>query len=199
MAKTRISKNPEERRAELITAARYLFDKNGIEKTRVSDIVKHIGVAQGVFYYYFRSKDEIVEVVTEEVIKELKSDIRAVTERTEVDFFQKLAALIELYFSLIDQFTGDREVVLPDFDRTDVESATPMMKTREVLMEHLLKLVEEGAAQGIVGARYCDWAVWTLEAGLRKVAVYKLPSRKIVYTLVEQMLCLPQGELLKQI
>ncbi|MGL5437668.1 MAG: TetR/AcrR family transcriptional regulator [Lachnospiraceae bacterium] len=197
MAKTRVSKDPEERRAEIITAARYLFDKNGIEKTRVSDIVKHIGVAQGVFYYYFRSKDEIVEVVTEEVIKELKTEIHAVTERKEADFFRKLSDMIELYFSLIDQFTGDGEMVLPDFDRTDIESAAPLQKTRDILMEQMIRLVEEGTAQGVVEARYCDYAVWTLEAGLRRIAQHKLPTREIVYVLTEQILCLPQGELLK--
>ena len=45
----RISKTPQERKIELIAAARRLFDERGIHKTRVSDIVQYVGVAQGVF------------------------------------------------------------------------------------------------------------------------------------------------------
>lgn len=196
MAKTRVSKAPEERRAELIAAARYLFDKDGVDATRVSDIVHRVGVAQGVFYYYFRSKDQIVEVVAEEVIAELKTDIQQVMGNSEWDFYKKLAALIELYLNLIDQFTGDNELVLPDFDSGSTVSSTPLQKARNVLMEQLVKLVAEGASQGTVKARYADWAVYTLETGLRRVAQYKLPTREIIYTLVEQSLCLAQGELL---
>lgn len=197
MAKTRISKAPGERRAELIAAARYLFDKDGVETTRISDIVGRVGVAQGVFYYYFRSKDEIVAVVAEEVIAELETAIQEVMENQEWDFFKKLAMMIELYFDLIDQFTGDNEQVLSEFDSSGSGSETPLKKARDVLMEQLLKLVLEGISQGLAGARYAEWTVSILEAGLLKMAMQKLPTREIVYTLVEQSLCLPQGELVQ--
>ena len=197
MTKTRISKAPEERRAELIAAARYLFDKNGVEKTRVSDIVSRVGVAQGVFYYYFRSKDEIVEVAAEEVIAELKTDIQTVMENQATDFYKKLAELIELYFDLIDQFTGDDEMVLPDFSNSNNKSIIPVQKAREILIEQIIKLVMDGAAKGYVKARYPEWSVWTLESGLCRVALQRLPTREIVYTLVEDALCLPTGKVVQ--
>jgi len=197
MTKTRISKAPEERRAELIAAARYLFDKNGVEKTRVSDIVSRVGVAQGVFYYYFRSKDEIVEVAAEEVIAELKTDIQTVMENQETDFYKKLVELIELYFDLIDQFTGDDELVLPDFSNGSNEGIMPVQKAREILIDQIIKLVMDGVAEGYVKARYPKWSVWTLESGLCRVALRKLPTREIVYTLVEDALCLPAGKVVQ--
>lgn len=55
----RILKNPEERRNELLDAAEELFINKGYNETAVSDIVKKISVAQGTFYYYFKSKEEI--------------------------------------------------------------------------------------------------------------------------------------------
>ena len=197
MAKTRISKAPEERRAELIAAARFLFDKDGVDKTRISDIVGRVGVAQGVFYYYFRSKDEIVEVVAEEIVAELKIDIHEVIHDRKADFFKKLAELIALYFRLIDQFTGDDELVLPDFDGVKSQSNTPIQKARETLMEHILSLILEGAGEGYVKARFPEWGVWTLEAGICRVALQRLPTREIVYTLVEDALCLPKGKLVQ--
>lgn len=55
----RISKNPEERRNELLDTAEELFINVGYNKTSINDIVKKISVAQGTFYYYFKSKEEI--------------------------------------------------------------------------------------------------------------------------------------------
>lgn len=196
MAKTRISKTPKERRAELIAAARYLFDKDGVEATRVSDIVRHVGVAQGVFYYYFRSKDEIVEVVVEEVVAELKINVLAVVENKEWDFFKRLSALIELYIDVIDQFVGDNELALPDFD-SRTNRSTPVQKARAILLKEMLKLVREGARQGLVQSRYLEWTLYVLEAGICRVALEKLPTRKVIYTLVEQSLRLPEGRLVQ--
>ena len=55
----------EARRAELVSAAASLFSERGVAKTTVSDIVKVAGVAQGTFYLYFDSKDEVVLAVVE--------------------------------------------------------------------------------------------------------------------------------------
>ena len=59
----RVTKEPEERRAELVAAAQELFDRNGIRNTQVSQIAEKVGVAKGLFYYYFSSKDEVVDEV----------------------------------------------------------------------------------------------------------------------------------------
>lgn len=197
MAKTRISKNPKERRAELIAAARFLFDKNGVDKTRISDIVQSIGVAQGVFYYYFRSKDEIVEVVADEIMAELLGDIEDILENDEADFSKKLAGLIELYIGIIDQFMGDEELALPDFDAEEVIRNAPVQKARDILVDHLLNLVLSGVETGQVKARFPDWTVRVLEAGLYQIARKRLPTREVVYILAEQALCMPQGTLVQ--
>ncbi len=65
-AMVRISKPPQERRREILSTALELFLKNGYEKTSVGDIVEKIGVAQGLFYYYFRSKEEVYRAAMEQ-------------------------------------------------------------------------------------------------------------------------------------
>jgi AcrR family transcriptional regulator len=65
MPRTRL--DPEIRRAELISVARRLFTARGVEATAVSDIVREAGVAQGTFYWYFRSKDDVVAAVVEQM------------------------------------------------------------------------------------------------------------------------------------
>ena len=53
----RISKEPEARKQEILETAMKLFAEKGYEKTSISDIAKEIGVAQGLCYRYFPSKD----------------------------------------------------------------------------------------------------------------------------------------------
>ena len=55
----------EERRNQLIDVALELFGQNGIEATRVSDIARADGVAQGLLYHYFPSKDALLAAIVE--------------------------------------------------------------------------------------------------------------------------------------
>lgn len=59
----RISKLPEERREEIIAASQKCFLEKGYQKTKISDIVRSIGVSQGIFYYYFPSKDTVIDAI----------------------------------------------------------------------------------------------------------------------------------------
>mgnify|MGYP001247193490 CR=1 FL=1 len=68
----RISKKPEERRAELVDAARRLFSAEGYGTVSVSRIVGELALAQGTFYYYFSSKEEILDAVVDDYVGALE-------------------------------------------------------------------------------------------------------------------------------
>jgi AcrR family transcriptional regulator len=59
----RIRKDPEIRKKELLDAAVELFSSVGYEKTMVADIVKRAGVAKGTFFYYFPTKEAVLEAI----------------------------------------------------------------------------------------------------------------------------------------
>ncbi len=66
----RITKDRETRRAELISTAIALFLEKGYEAAMVSDIVKRVGVAQGTFYYYFKTKEDVLDAALERLLQE---------------------------------------------------------------------------------------------------------------------------------
>lgn len=72
---TRIS--PDERTAEIITAAKLLFTTRGILKTTFTDIAKEVGVARGLVYHYFPDKDALINAVLNEHITQF---VAAITE-----------------------------------------------------------------------------------------------------------------------
>lgn len=51
----------EKRRGQIIEAAMKVFSEKGLEKARVDDIVDESGLSKGAVYWYFKSKDEIIQ------------------------------------------------------------------------------------------------------------------------------------------
>lgn len=48
-----------DRREQILEISLQLFAENGYHKTKISDIVREAGVAQGTFYWHFKSKEAI--------------------------------------------------------------------------------------------------------------------------------------------
>jgi TetR/AcrR family fatty acid metabolism transcriptional regulator len=63
----------------LLDAAVRVFARNGFHGSRVGDITEEAGVAHGLLYHYFRSKDEVLETIFRETWAGLVSE----TERIE--------------------------------------------------------------------------------------------------------------------
>jgi len=73
---------------KLINSAIKIFAEKGFWKTKISDIVKEAGVAQGTFYLYFKSKDhclkEILLLLHYETLDEIKKLIESNSKFSEV-------------------------------------------------------------------------------------------------------------------
>ena len=50
---------PIDRRRQILDAAVQVFAQQGFHACRVSDIAREAGVAHGLIYHYFDSKDEV--------------------------------------------------------------------------------------------------------------------------------------------
>ena len=59
------SRQKTERQADILNAAIYVMAEKGYHKTRISDIAEHAGVAYGLVYHYFGSKEKILAYILE--------------------------------------------------------------------------------------------------------------------------------------
>ena len=91
----RITKPVEVRRQEIIEAAKTLFTKEGFDNTGVSDIAKHVNIASGLVYHYFKSKKELLYAVIDELVKE-EADIK---EKIVAEHKGKVIECLALLFS----------------------------------------------------------------------------------------------------
>lgn len=90
----RIAKDPQERRNEILDAAMELFHTKGYANTAVSDIVKKVGVAQGTFYYYFKSKEEIAAAAHDRSLASRLAFVQAVCEDQTLNAVDKLRKVL---------------------------------------------------------------------------------------------------------
>jgi len=58
-------------RAALVAAARTIFERDGFQNARITDISKLAGMAHGSFYTYFSSKEQVFEEVVKGLLVEL--------------------------------------------------------------------------------------------------------------------------------
>ncbi len=90
----RITKAPEERRQEIVQSAERLFRKVGFAKCSVDMIIRDVGVAKGTFYYYFKSKEEILEAVADRALDQIVDMAEQVASETSLSALAKMELLL---------------------------------------------------------------------------------------------------------
>ena len=73
----------EEKRRQILNAAVRAFAKKGYHASRVSDIAEEAGVAYGLVYHYFESKDAVLEAIFRDMWGMMVAAINAVEEIEE--------------------------------------------------------------------------------------------------------------------
>src|ERR1700759_213097 len=86
-----------DKRRQIVAAAVPVFPRQGFHATRVSDIADEAGVAYGLVYHYFNSKDQVLNELFLERWSLLLAAIEE-AERTEAAPPEKLAAVAGFIF-----------------------------------------------------------------------------------------------------
>jgi TetR/AcrR family transcriptional regulator, fatty acid metabolism regulator protein len=86
----------EDKRQQLLGAAVRVFARKGFHASRVGDIAEEAGVAHGLLYHYFKSKDQVLEAVFHENWSILIARIESVEETDEpaADQIRHIAAIV---------------------------------------------------------------------------------------------------------
>ncbi len=86
----------EEKRRLILDAAVRVFARRGFHTCRVGDIAEEAGVAHGLLYHYFSSKDELLETVFRDAWSELLAAMHAVEDSDEAapEQLRKVCAIL---------------------------------------------------------------------------------------------------------
>jgi TetR/AcrR family transcriptional regulator, fatty acid metabolism regulator protein len=102
------AKNGPDKRRMILDAAVRVFARQGFHACRVSDIADEAGVAYGLVYHYFASKDEILDTLFLERWAVMLETIRAVDAQEEVGAREKLH---EIASFIVDSYRHDPDLM----------------------------------------------------------------------------------------
>ena len=98
---------PVDKRRQILDAAIRVFARQGFHATRVSDIADEAGVAYGLVYHYFKSKDQVLNELFVERWSLLLAAIEE-TDRGDGPPREKLAAVASF---IVDSYVHDPELM----------------------------------------------------------------------------------------
>jgi AcrR family transcriptional regulator len=90
----RIVKKAEERRLEIVKYARRQFQTEGYDKTTMQEVMDHLKIAKGTIYHYFKSKEELIEAVIENIVDENNDRMQILMKETKGNALEKTRLLI---------------------------------------------------------------------------------------------------------
>ena len=99
-----------DKRERILAAAERVFARRGFFASRVSEIAKDAGVADGTIYLYFKSKDDLLISLFENRMKQVNEALRAAIA-SEKSTLGRLRAFITTYLQLIHDEPAATEVL----------------------------------------------------------------------------------------
>ncbi len=90
----RIVKDPKIRRSEILAAAGELFRHQGYVQTTVDAIIQKAGVAKGTFYYYFKSKEDILDALVHDMVDQLCGEYQKIADNPTYSVMDKVRQML---------------------------------------------------------------------------------------------------------
>lgn len=133
-------------------AACDLFKEKGFEQVSVSDIVRKVGVAQGTFYYYFNTKYDMLDAVIDHYIRENMFIFNDIADDPKLNALEKLQAIIN-HATKVD-ITEENFIRFLHSDENLITHQKYVMKSFEMAIPPITRIVEEGIKAGLFKVRY---------------------------------------------
>jgi TetR/AcrR family transcriptional regulator, fatty acid metabolism regulator protein len=181
----------EDKRRQLLDAAVRVFARKGFHASRVGDIAEEAGVAHGLLYHYFTSKDQVLEAVFHENWSVLLARIESVEESDEpaADQIRHIAAIVlRTWLHLPDVV----RVVIQEFGRSPelAERIAELTRPIDVLQRVIARGIERGEFRKEVHPGFAATVVYgSIDELLTAWVLGRLPSGEEDVAAAEQTLC----------
>jgi TetR/AcrR family transcriptional regulator, fatty acid metabolism regulator protein len=180
----------EDKRQQLLGAAVRVFARKGFHASRVGDIAEEAGVAHGLLYHYFKSKDQVLEAVFHDNWSILVTRIELVEESDEpaADQIRHIAAIVlRTWLHLPDVV----RVVIQEFGRSPElpERIGELTLPIDVLQRVIARGIERGEFRKDVDPAFAATVVYgSIDELLTAWVLGRLPSDEDAVARAEQTL-----------
>jgi TetR/AcrR family transcriptional regulator, fatty acid metabolism regulator protein len=138
---------PVDKRRQILDAAIRVFARQGFHSTRVSDIADEAGVAYGLVYHYFRSKDEVLN----ELFDERWSLLISAISEADSDGPSPRAKLEAVAAFIVDSYRHDPElmkVIIVEVTRAANSFGRTHLAEIRRAYDSIAKIVADGQKEG---------------------------------------------------
>lgn len=153
----------------ILEAAVKTFARFGFHGTRVADIAREAGVADGTVYIYFRNKEDILTSLFQELMDRFVSDLKAELERYNGTKC-KLETLIDYHFRVLNNRPEQAMVTQIELRQIDQE----INRGISLPLRSYFRLIEEVIKEG-------------QDAGLYRRDIDIRTARKVVFGAIDEV------------
>lgn len=148
------NKHPEETVNLILDVSFRLFMEKGYEHTSIQDIIDHLGgLSKGAIYHHFKSKEDILEAVTNRMTEESNRMLADIRNRADLNGREKLQMIFRE--SLKRPVQDDIFAVAPDMSNNPRLLFSTMRDTvDEVAPNYILPIIEQGIEDGSIQTDY---------------------------------------------
>lgn len=148
------NKHPEETVNLILDAAFRLFMQKGYEHTSIQDIIDNLGgLSKGAIYHHFKSKEDILEAVTNRMTEESNKLLAMIRDRMDLTGAEKLKMIFKE--SLLRPVQNKIFQAAPNISKSPGLLFSTMRDTMdEVAPNYILPIILQGISDGTVSTDY---------------------------------------------
>ncbi|MBD0382574.1 TetR/AcrR family transcriptional regulator [Paenibacillus sedimenti] len=148
------NKYPEETINQILTVALNLFIQKGYEQTSIQDIINELGgLTKGAIYHHFKSKEEILQAVTEHLFKGVDEMLSGVRDDNGLNGLEKLRKISRV--SLDNPAQNELASAAPNLLRNPKLLAAQIENIIEKAVPvYIQPIIEQGMRDGSIRTDY---------------------------------------------
>lgn len=176
------------RERELVVATRRLFDERGMQDAPIEEIAKAVGIARGLIYRVFSSKEELFVLTVTDYLEEL-DDVLAAAVAPGGDQVDQLERWARAYAGFCERYPAFLDCALslmhrPARDLHAILSESVWFRLGQGIAQcvsHVSDLLRDGTAAGVFAVEDPDYTatvLWTQTLGIMHLARIRVVVRQ---------------------
>ncbi|UOO37472.1 TetR/AcrR family transcriptional regulator [Oscillospiraceae bacterium CM] len=164
----------DERREQILSAALKVFAKKGFAASKISDIVAAAGVSHGLFYHYFKSKEDVFYELLKLAITSSTQAILMVNNMP-ISPLEKVRQTAKYILGGIESFEDSAYYFLIVIHAFVMDAPAEIKAlTENPNLQIFSKIVRDGQQTGEIREGDPDGMTMTFFAAIQGLAMYKL-------------------------
>ena len=171
----------QNRERELIAATRALFDERGMQDAPIEEIAKSVGIARGLIYRQFSSKEELYVATVADYLNELVGELDAAEAASGEDPVDRLEHMAYAYAGFCERYPAFLDSALaimrrPAGELNESVSEVIWLRLGRAMIDcidHVARILRAGNEAGVFAVDDPDFTanmLWTQMLGAMHLA-----------------------------